>query len=312
MQNLPSKKLFFVVIPIIVMLAFVISIRRGAVAGTSVQKAELSTIGGVDRASGETDTDSDGLKDWEEVLWRMDPKKADTDSNGILDGQEVEMMKARGEQPSSQMSSVTASTTVLTRTDLLTKKLFSDYMNLKQNGAVTSKDLQSIASRGVSTLYAEKSENVYVMKDLNVQLGVTSQADTLTFANKATSVFLKLSSKKEVLGGLVGINIESKQYGIATNAIADVYSNLAKSLLALQVPKELSITYLTLINTYARTAIEFRNLGHINEDPALAASALQKIQNYQTEQENALAVIGKFFESQNIIPLADGSGYKAK
>lgn len=312
MQNLPSKKLFFIVIPVILILAFVISAKKGTVASSTSQKAELSAIGGVDSNAGNTDSDGDGLKDWEETLWGMDPKNPDTDGNGIPDGKEVEIMKARGEEPSSQLNGTSSSTTALTRTDLLTKKLFSDYMSLKQNGAVSSKDLQTIAERGVSTLYAQKTENVYGTKDLHIQGTATTQADVLIFANKATAIFLGLSSKKEVLSGLVGINVESKQYGVATNAIADVYSNLAKNLLSLQVPKELGITYLTLINTYARTAVEFRNLSHISEDPALAASALQKIQNYQDEQENALAVIGKFFESQNIVPLPDGSGYKTK
>jgi hypothetical protein len=35
------------------------------------------------------DTDSDGLKDWEEALWGTDPKNPDTDEDGTPDGEEV-------------------------------------------------------------------------------------------------------------------------------------------------------------------------------------------------------------------------------
>jgi hypothetical protein len=35
------------------------------------------------------DHDKDGLPDWEESLWGMDPNKSDTDGNGVLDGAEV-------------------------------------------------------------------------------------------------------------------------------------------------------------------------------------------------------------------------------
>jgi len=35
------------------------------------------------------DSDKDGLKDWEEVLWETDPMNADTDGDGIPDGQEA-------------------------------------------------------------------------------------------------------------------------------------------------------------------------------------------------------------------------------
>lgn len=36
-----------------------------------------------------TDHDSDGLKDWEEAIWRTDPAKPDTDADGTTDGEEV-------------------------------------------------------------------------------------------------------------------------------------------------------------------------------------------------------------------------------
>ena len=40
-------------------------------------------------AAGEADYDKDGLKDWEEALWKTDPKSPDTDGDGTLDGEEV-------------------------------------------------------------------------------------------------------------------------------------------------------------------------------------------------------------------------------
>lgn len=36
-----------------------------------------------------TDEDGDGLKDWEEALWKTDPKNPDTDGDGSYDGDEV-------------------------------------------------------------------------------------------------------------------------------------------------------------------------------------------------------------------------------
>ena len=35
------------------------------------------------------DSDKDGLKDWEEALWKTDPKFSDTDGDGTPDGEEV-------------------------------------------------------------------------------------------------------------------------------------------------------------------------------------------------------------------------------
>src|SRR3989338_5123125 len=35
------------------------------------------------------DRDGDGLKDWEEELWKTDMEKADTDGDGTTDGDEI-------------------------------------------------------------------------------------------------------------------------------------------------------------------------------------------------------------------------------
>src|SRR3989338_8242106 len=35
------------------------------------------------------DSDNDGLKDWEETLWKTDPQNPDTDKDGTLDGEEI-------------------------------------------------------------------------------------------------------------------------------------------------------------------------------------------------------------------------------
>lgn len=40
-------------------------------------------------ASNQTDTDKDGLSDWEESLYGTDPKNPDTDKDGYLDGEEI-------------------------------------------------------------------------------------------------------------------------------------------------------------------------------------------------------------------------------
>src|SRR3989338_5773509 len=37
----------------------------------------------------DADSDADGLKDWEELLWKTDPNKEDTDGDGINDNEEI-------------------------------------------------------------------------------------------------------------------------------------------------------------------------------------------------------------------------------
>ncbi len=54
-------------------------------------------------ASGGKDSDNDGLRDWEEELYKTDPNNPDTDGDGYLDGEEVDsghnpLVKAPGDK----------------------------------------------------------------------------------------------------------------------------------------------------------------------------------------------------------------------
>ena len=57
---------------------------RSVTAQQTVEKTDPALLAEVSR-----DTDSDGLKDWEEVLWKTAPQNADSDGDGMPDGAEV-------------------------------------------------------------------------------------------------------------------------------------------------------------------------------------------------------------------------------
>lgn len=53
-------------------------------AGSIAQSIERATASAID-----LDTDQDGIKDWEEIIFRTDPKNADSDGDGTQDGEEI-------------------------------------------------------------------------------------------------------------------------------------------------------------------------------------------------------------------------------
>ena len=56
------------------------------IAGNNNQKEQGAAL---DASLTLKDTDQDGLKDWEEALWKTNPKNPDTDGDGTSDGEEV-------------------------------------------------------------------------------------------------------------------------------------------------------------------------------------------------------------------------------
>ena len=59
------------------------------------------TAGSINKIT--ADTDGDGLQDWEEALWKTDPKKPDSDGDGILDGDETKRASDLKASPSEEL-----------------------------------------------------------------------------------------------------------------------------------------------------------------------------------------------------------------
>ena len=89
---LPSKK--FAVVVLAALLAFgglfFFSENRMAKEGAATFQKKERFISGMFQ-DGRKDSDNDGLKDWEEALWKTDPRNPDTDGDGTKDGDEIKL-----------------------------------------------------------------------------------------------------------------------------------------------------------------------------------------------------------------------------
>lgn len=64
-------------------------VRKQPESGTPQAQYEKKALDASALAIAGADTDNDGLKDWEESLWKTDPSASDTDGDGTPDGEEV-------------------------------------------------------------------------------------------------------------------------------------------------------------------------------------------------------------------------------
>ena len=88
---MPSRKILYLIIALGISISLILfSIQKTAPEAyvSPVSTTSLIVDSSLSRTSG-TDTDQDGLKDWEEVLWKTDPNNPDTDGDGVNDGDEV-------------------------------------------------------------------------------------------------------------------------------------------------------------------------------------------------------------------------------
>ena len=170
-KYLPSKKFtltflsLIIVLGIIYFLSFSIKPKTVTIKPISAEtKAKIQEFISLD-------SDNDNLKDWEEALWKTDPKKADTDGDGASDGAEVNLnrdpLKANINPPNQEPSDkidpkiiaadkkATADFTALSATEKMGRELFSQYIATRKiDSPLSETDKQQIIESTLLSLPA--------------------------------------------------------------------------------------------------------------------------------------------------------------
>ena len=111
------------------------------------------------------DSNKNGIPDWEESLWGLDPKGDGAQNKSIIDAK-----KASGAIQSTDDSDPTA-------TDAFSRELLSAILTLRQSGTLTPEALQKVASSvadGVDTKHTNAF--TYSMHDMTIATGDQEQA----------------------------------------------------------------------------------------------------------------------------------------
>jgi hypothetical protein len=92
-MGVPSKKVSIIILVAVLVVTVIISVsiyRKNAKDNNdNLDYTNNFEIGVATNAISQSDSDSDGLLDWEESLWGTDPNNKDTDGDGTTDGEEV-------------------------------------------------------------------------------------------------------------------------------------------------------------------------------------------------------------------------------
>lgn len=168
-KYLPSKKFTLIFLSIIIALGIIyfVSFYNGSKAREINLSDTANKIAVQDFMI--LDTDGDGLKDWEENLWKTDYKNPDTDGDGSSDGEEIlsnrDPLKANtakaNEEPNDKIDPqviINNKKTLddfnkLSTTDRVGRILLSEYLATKKIGRdVTESDVAYIIDNALSTI----------------------------------------------------------------------------------------------------------------------------------------------------------------
>lgn len=255
------------------------------------------------------DTDGDGLKDWEEVLWKTDPNNPDTDEDGMNDNEEIlnqrdPLVKGEGDLNNkiTQINSFSENTkTTLNQTDILAREIFTGYVALKQNNALGTIEQEDFIEKITSAnLNLEQNIQYLTLNDIKV-ISDSSKKTLQKYADELKKVFSEnptLRDDNVILKEALDNEDPKILDEIKSNTI--FYKKFTDNLIGLEVPNELKNYHLDLINLFKQMTENTKQMIQVFEDPILGLVGAKSYSETTNKIINTSVELGKYFKEKNI------------
>lgn len=281
--------------------------------------ATTSSLANIDNV----DTDQDGLKDWEEVLWGTDVRKTDSDTDGTSDGAEVnggrnpivkktktvdDRFTALAQVAAKAASSSEAN---LTLTDKFSRDIFSQYLYLRQQGQNADKQSQEnlinqILTNSLYTLTAK----VYADTDLRTSSDNTA-AGIKQYGNAIGAIFKNNAYNSRNEGVIVRDALQKEDMSILKelDPIIVSYQASLNQLLKTPSPATLFTAHKSLVNAMSRLLFVVNSYRKLESDPIVSLHGVASAQEGTKELFDAFSSLRSSVASAGVTFSTSEPGY---
>lgn len=254
----------------------------------------------------EDDNDNDGLKNWEEVLWKTDPNNPDTDGDGTSDNDEVKQNRDPLKKGPNDLiekrldnNSKIKNQVITTKTGETANDLLMGYLTLKQSGLLNQQNEQNL----VAAIIEKNTKNDVVEKYTILDLKTTNKNDEITlkkYSDEVINILNKNNNKNDLFILKEAIDKKDDEILKQLNESATNYRTIQTNLLEIVVPKILINNHLIIINTISDIARNTENMSNSFKDPI---KAMLSVNNYVENEKiiiNEFQKIGEYLKERGI------------
>lgn len=237
------------------------------------------------------DTDLDGVPDWEEPLWGLDPTKKET-APGISDITVVNKLKIEQGLSAESGDGESQSTENLTETDKFSRELFSTVATLIQTGAMDQEAVDKISNSLAEHIQNTVPRKVFFLSDIKViedaSVGaVKKYNDTLDnivdkqypISQNATEVFQKFIIDENN----VDVNALSE-----LDPIINQRNKIISAIANTNVPRPLASLHLDFLNALQRLSENLSDIKFYDSDAIVALSGISQYNQNTTLLQSAI------------------------
>ena len=269
------------------------------------------------------DSDNDGLPDWEEQLYGLDPNNAHSFSSTMTDGEAVTKGLVKAKFMTQELASSTDATTTDpypdaptaapgSLTEQFSQALLTQYLSQNPDGSAPSEaDITSLAEQTMQTL-AQNNEHQDPYSLAQIQGTGTGPLALETYAVNIEEVFGKHNShapEGELAYFSDAVNLHDKAALSKVAQIAGDYTNIAPALIQLKVPVEAENAHLEIANATSRLGADITDLSMMDSDPLRAYLGLAQYKIDTASLSKGIADLGSVFLAEKVSIQSGDPGY---
>ena len=245
---LPSKQFTARVVTLVVIVLVVFGIYKliGYIKDRPNQAKEPTKIAVKEIV--QKDTNKNGIPDWEESLWGLDPMKDGPENKEFILAQRA-ILAEKGID-----SSTESGTGVSDENETLSREFFAIIMAIQQSGNLDEASLKAISDTIGENISASPIPDVYTRSGLTIK--ADSEAANEAYFEGIKGVLLKYQDKDigdELTFISQGIDRSDPQAIAIAGNIAQSYKAFGKDLMKVAVPSSFAAVHLSLANNYDKT-----------------------------------------------------------
>ncbi len=219
-----------------------------------------------------TDSNNNGIADWEEYLWGLNPAK-----NGESN---KEFIMAKRKTLSENGSVFSAQNENAKESENLSKEFFAVVMSLIQSNNMSEETVAQISDVIGQKVKTEPIPDIYTMDMLTVSTTTDSEITYFQAFDKLNAKYSNLDMGGELTIIAQGIaNNDPQAIKIATN-MASSYRSFGQELLKIPVPEKISAGHLALVNDYEKVAKSIEGFSGLLDNPLVGMKALLNYKKY--------------------------------
>lgn len=245
----------------------------------------------------EQDSNDNGIADWEEILWDLDPNEDGEKNKVIILQKRRDIAIANGIDPNNILDEED-----LNESDKLARELLPLIVSLQQGGNLNDESMQRIADEIGKKVDEKPIADIYT-KDM-LKTGGISSANMKSYyeaLKKVNSPYMDKDLGNElnfIAQGLKNVDLQAFH---AAELVAEAYIDYGKDLMKVTVPTSVTTTHLAMANNYEKTGVAIEQIIKVFDDPLIGMSGVIQYKRYNDALVVNLDELQKIFVNNGIL-----------